>query len=166
MKKLHYPLALLLFIPVLTSCELYCAWTISSVVDIFDGSGWGVPDRVDRYLDFDEEGGQLKIEFQNDYRFYMVSIENDTIYYTNDKSYQERSMLKGYSFESDRMYISGHGLTLDGTYDKKLKVELDPNTLGKERYMEVFVGHAYDEERNIWGPRSVFAIRQKGVAVE
>lgn len=158
MKKLFYFLALLLVIPVLTSCDLYCAWLISEFDGI--GNGWD-PKPVDKYLDFDENGGEINAEFKKDYSFYMVSIENDTIYYTLDKSYQEKSMLNGYTFEMNNRYISGHGLTLDGTYSTNLKVELDPNTSDKQRYMEVVVGHAYDEERNIWGPRTVLAVRQE-----
>ncbi len=164
MKKLFYFLALLLFVPVLSSCELCIALVISEFSHIDDG--WGVPEHVDKYLDFDEDGGEINAEFKNDYSFYMVLVENDTIYYTLDKSYQEKSMLNGYTFEMNNRYISGHGLTLDGTYSNKLKVELDANTSGKQKYMEVIVGHAYDEEQHIWGPRTVLGIRQKGLVEE
>lgn len=161
MKKLFYFLAWLLMIPMLTSCELYGIWLISELNDVDDG--WGVPEHVDKYLDFDEEGGEINAQFENEYSFYMVLVESDTIYCTLDKSYQEKSMQNGYTFEMNNRYISGHGLTLDGTYSTKLKVELDANTSGKQKYMEVIVGHAYDEEKHIWGPRTVLGIRQKGL---
>ncbi len=162
MKRVFYFLAFILTIPVLTSCDFYCTWAVvDGVRDAFSGKGWGEPPLIDTYLDFDADGGERTAEFKSDYNFYMVMVESDTIYRTLNKTFQEKSMQNGYTFEMNNRYISGHGLTLDGTYTTKLKVKLDPNTSDKPRYMEVCTGHAFDEERGVWGPRSVIAIRQK-----
>ncbi len=137
MKRLFYFLAFVLMIPVLTSCDFYCTWSVvKGVRDAFSGKGWD-PDGGIKSVNYVRKECDDFIKIEKEYKLYLVTVQQDTIYWFENDAYQQKSILNGYTFESNNQYISGPWLTLDATYEGKLRINLSENTSDEYRVAEV-----------------------------
>ncbi len=156
MKRLFNILTLVLFIPLFSSCDLYCIWLISEL----DGIGCGWDDGVDQYLCFDKDGDEDFVTVKKEYKFYMIEVQGDTIYWYGHDSYKQKSIENGYTFESNNRYISGDGLALDATFDSKFMVELTRNPYRYFRHMDVFVVPSHFKTGDSFGGMKYYVITQ------
>lgn len=127
MKRIHYLLILLLSITTLTSCEIFSPDNETSMKLSEDT------------LTFYKNGGEQIVKTNTLYNFHMIKVQGDTILWTEDDTYKEKSIQRGYTFERNNIIIKGDGLTLNGHSSTQFQVILSPNTSEETKKIVVVV---------------------------